>query len=369
MKWSLYLGKPWGIKLFIHWTFLILIAWVLFTQLSQGSTLLQALWPVGFILAVFACVTLHEYGHALAARRYHVATRRITLLPIGGIASLEKMPEKPIEELVVAAAGPLVNVVIAAIIYIVLLVTNVELSLPTELSQMNISNFLPMLMSINILLVVFNLIPAFPMDGGRILRSLLAMRMDRVKATRWASSIGQIFAILFALWGLISGNPFIIFIAVFIYLGAQAEYQNLASTTLISGYKARDITMHKFTALHPYDRLSRVVEIMLDSQEERFVVLDNNQVVGTLTKRDIIEGLNQEGPDMPIQQAMKKEIQTITEDTSLEEAMSIFQQKGISILPVMRSEQFIGLLDMENIKEFIQIQDALKKSSTHQQSI
>jgi len=369
MKWSLYLGKPWGIKLFIHWTFLILIGWVLISQLSQGSTLQQALWPVGFILAVFACVTFHEYGHALAARKYNVSTQKITLLPIGGIASLEKIPDKPSEELVVAAAGPLVNVVIAILIYLGLILSGTPVIFPTEMNQMNISNFFPMLMLVNIILVVFNLIPAFPMDGGRMLRALLAMRMDKIIATRWASSIGQFFAILFAFWGLMAGNPFIIFIAVFIYLGAQAEYQNMASVSLLSGFKVRDITMHKFTALHPYERLSHAIQIMLDSQEERFVVLSDQQVVGTLTKRNIIEGLNNHGPDLSIQQAMNKDIQTVTEETPLEEAMNVFQQKGISLLPVMRETQFIGLLDMDNIHEFMLIQSALRKNNASLETV
>ena len=361
MKWSLFLGKPWGIKLYIHWTFLILIAWVLYSQLSSGIPMPEALIPIGFVLAVFACVTLHEYGHALAARRFGVGTRQITLLPIGGVASLEKIPEKPREELIVAAAGPLVNVGIALVLAVILYAFGIPLLPDGEGQSIGGNNFLPSLLSVNVILVLFNLIPAFPMDGGRMLRALLALRMDRTIATRWAASIGQFFAILFALGGLLWGNPFLIFIGVFIYLGAQAEYSNVASTSLLEGYKVRDITMHSFTPLHPFDRLEKVVEIMLDGQEEHFVVLDNEQVVGTLSKREMISGLNKGGKDLAVQQVMTKAVQTIDPEQPLEDAMAILQRQKGKVLPVVHAGKFMGMLDLENISEFLLVQTALKK--------
>ncbi|MEM9718815.1 MAG: site-2 protease family protein [Bacteroidota bacterium] len=361
MKWSLFLGKPWGIKLYIHWTFLILIAWVLYTQLSQGTPMPEALIPIGFVLAVFACVTLHEYGHALAARRFGVGTKQITLLPIGGVASLEKIPEKPREELIVAAAGPLVNVAIALVLAGLLYALGIPLLPSGNGESISGSNFLASLLAVNIILVLFNLIPAFPMDGGRMLRALLALRMDRTVATRWAASIGQFFAILFALGGLLVGNPFLIFIGVFIYLGAQAEYQNVSSTSLLEGYKVRDITMHSFTPIHPFDRLEKVVRIMLDGQEDHFVVLDNDQVVGTLSKREIISGLNKGGEEIAVQQVMNKAVQAVDPEQPLEDAMLILQQQKGQVVPVVQAGRFVGMLDLENISEFLLVQTALKQ--------
>ena len=361
MKWSLYLGKPWGIKLFVHWTFLILVAWVLYTSLSQGNSLAEALIPIGFIIAIFTCVTLHEYGHALAARRFGVATKQITLLPIGGVASLEKIPEKPREELIVAAAGPLVNVAIALVLGVILLLLGAPLWPSEDIESINGSTFLSSLLFVNIILVLFNLIPAFPMDGGRMLRALLALRMDRIIATQWAASIGQFFAILFALGGLLGGNPFLIFIGIFIFLGAQAEAQNVASTSLLEGYKVKDITMHSFTPLHPFDRLEKVVSIMLDSQEDHFVVLDNEEVVGTLSKREIILGLNKGGKELAVQQVMDKNVPSVEPDQPLEDAMLILQQQKGQVVPVIQAGKFMGMLDLENISEFILIQTALNK--------
>ena len=220
MKWQWKLGNFAGIDVYVHATFLLLIGWVGYSHWLEHQNWGQVFNGILFILALFGCVILHEYGHALTARKYGIKTRDITIYPIGGVARLERMPEKPIEELWVALMGPVVNVVIAAGLFAYLYLTSSLVPL-NELTVAS-GSFLERLMTVNISLVLFNLIPAFPMDGGRVLRALLAMRMDYVKATQIAANIGQGMALLFGLIGLF-GNAMLLFIAFFIWIGASQE--------------------------------------------------------------------------------------------------------------------------------------------------
>lgn len=224
MRWSIRLGKIAGIQLYLHWTFLILLGLVFFTDLGKGIGLPGATQALLFVLVLFACIVLHELGHALAARRYGIPTRDITLLPIGGIARMERMPREPRQELWVALAGPLVNVGIAA----VLLIALVALHYTRVQFLAAQSVFLWFLLQANLFLIAFNLLPAFPMDGGRVLRALLARRLEYVRATRIAARIGQVMAVLFVLAGiysLFSGHqsPMLMLIGVFIFFGARNE--------------------------------------------------------------------------------------------------------------------------------------------------
>ena len=216
MKWQWKLGTFAGIDVFVHATFLLIVGWYGWTYWLETRTLIGALEGVAFILLLFLAVTLHEYGHALTARKYNIRTRDITLYPIGGVARLERMPEKPIQELWVALAGPAVNVVIAAALFVYLTLTNALV--PMGQLTLTTGSFIERLMLVNVSLVLFNLIPAFPMDGGRVLRALLALNMDYVRATQIAATVGQGLAFLFGLAGLF-GNPMLFFIAFFVWMG------------------------------------------------------------------------------------------------------------------------------------------------------
>ena len=220
MKWSTKVGKLAGIDVYIHFTFFLLLAWIAFIYYNQGQSLSAALAGVMFILVVFACVVLHELGHALTARRYGITTRDIILLPIGGVARLEKMPDKPMQELWVALAGPAVNIVIAGTLAAYLYVSD-SFTPISQLSSASVS-VVERIMAVNIFLVVFNMVPAFPMDGGRVLRALLATRLPYLKATQFAATLGQGIAVLFAIVGLFY-NPLLLFIAFFVWIGAAQE--------------------------------------------------------------------------------------------------------------------------------------------------
>jgi len=219
MRWSLKLGKIAGIRIYLHWTFLILPLWVFFNDLGKGLGLPGAVQSVLFVIALFGCIVLHELGHALAARRYGIPTRDITLLPIGGVARMERMPREPRQELWVAIAGPLVNVAIAAVLLLALVVLQF---VPARFHASQAAFLVPLLWA-NLFLLVFNLLPAFPMDGGRVLRALLAQRLDYVRATRIAARVGQVMAILFVIVGLKIQHPMLMLIGVFIFFGARNE--------------------------------------------------------------------------------------------------------------------------------------------------
>lgn len=213
-----HLGKLSGIDVRVHWTFLLLPAWVFLTSVAGGSGAVAASVSVLFILAVFGCVLLHEMGHALMARCFGIPTRNITLLPIGGVASLQRMPRQPSQELAIAVAGPLVNVVIATVLFVGLGLVPVTNTLTTLLTQLAL---------VNVALVIFNMLPAFPMDGGRVLRAILATYMRYERATGIAATVGQVTAILFGVLGLLSGNLILALIAAFIYFAAKGEQQRV----------------------------------------------------------------------------------------------------------------------------------------------
>ena len=313
MKWKLYLGRLAGIQLYIHWTFLILIGWIFLIYLRAGNSWVEALGGVGFILAIFACVVLHELGHALAAIRFGIATRHITMLPIGGVASLKRMPERPKQELIVALAGPLVNVLIAAVLFAVLYSTSsfprveeVMLIEPGEGWAIGPQYFFFNLMVVNILLAMFNLIPAFPMDGGRVVRALLSFKYGRVKATNLAARLGQLLAIGFVFAGFF-GNFFLIFIGIFVFLGAGGEANHESTKALLAGYQVRDVLMTKYVRLQPTATLGEVAQLVLDSQEQEFLVEEDDQIVGVLTPKSFIKGLSEYGKEATVAQAMQRD--------------------------------------------------------------
>ncbi|HEX6035009.1 MAG TPA: site-2 protease family protein [Anaerolineales bacterium] len=359
MKWQWKLGTFAGIDVFVHATFLLLIGWIGYSHWLQYGTIAKVAEGILFILALFLSVVLHEYGHALTARKYGIKTRDITLYPIGGVARLERMPDKPIEELWVALMGPAVNVVIAAILFVYLYVSG-GLAQLTDLTVAS-GSFLTRLMLVNISLVVFNLLPAFPMDGGRVLRALLAMRMDYVRATQVAASIGQGMAFLFGLAGLF-GNPFLLFIAFFVWIGASQEASMVQMRDSISGIPVTNAMQTRFETLSPSDRLDRVVNLILAGSQQDFPVVEDGQFVGVLTRDDFIRALSQHGKDTPVGEVIRRNIPTVDSHEMVELALMRLQESGAKTLPVMHRGRFVGLVTSENITEFLMIRSALNSA-------
>jgi Zn-dependent protease len=362
MKRSLKIGSVAGIGIFLHWTFLLLLAGIFAFYLFQGNTIASALMGVAVILAVFACVVLHELGHALTARRFDVPTRNITLYPIGGIARLERIPAEPMKEFWIAIAGPAVNVAIAVGLAVLIFATGGSFA-PQTLTDPG-SNVLATLMWINAALVGFNLLPAFPMDGGRVLRALLATRNDYADATQTAANIGQGMAILFGLFGLVSLNPILLFIALFVYVGAQQEAQQAMMRALTEGTPVRQAMMTRFQTLTPDDTLGDAVDELLAGSEHDFPVVTDGQVVGLLRRRELLKALSDKGRETPVREVASSECFTVDVGAMLDEALTQMQQSNCSTVPVVERGEIVGLLTLENVGELMMVSSALKGQGT-----
>jgi Zn-dependent protease/CBS domain-containing protein len=359
MKWSWKIGTLTGIELRIHVTFLLLLGWVGANHWMLGKSLQAAIGGVAFILALFGCVLLHELGHSLAARKYGIPTRDITLLPIGGVARLERMPERPDQELWVALAGPAMNVVIAAVLFFWLSLTHGW----TPLSQLHVAvgPFLERLLVANVSLVLFNLIPAFPMDGGRVLRALLASRMEYVKATQIAAGVGQGLALVFGFVGLFS-NPMLLFIALFVWIGASQEASATQMKVSMAGTPIRAAMLTDFRHLNSGDALSDAVRLILQGSQQDFPVVEQGRVIGILTRRDLLLALAEHGKDHPVSATMRREFLTTDYTEMLEVAFQRLQERQCHTMPMVHEGRLAGLLTMDNLGEYFLIQAALKKS-------
>jgi Zn-dependent protease len=362
MKRALTFPKLMGIPVSIHWTFTLLIIWIVYSNVRAGLNAAQIGWMVLFVLSLFLCVTLHELGHALAARRYGIQTKDITLYPIGGVARLEKMPEKPVQELVVAFAGPAVNIVIMLLLTPFILQADLQPAGSEEVFIINQSNFLAMLGLLNVWLAVFNLIPAFPMDGGRVLRALLSIKLSRVRATEIASVIGKVLAVGFALAGFYL-NPFLIFIGIFIFLGAHAENEMVKSQSFITGLTAKDAMMTNFISLDKQQPVSEAVKVLLDGEAKNFLITSDEVPYGYITREDIIRGITQFGENAPLENICNTQLQFTDYTTELNEVFLEFQKTRTPLILVQRQNKTIGLIDAENIGELILIRAARKGSS------
>src|SRR3984957_19534435 len=362
MRWSFKIARVGGIEVRIHITFFLLLAVCASFYGAQGEAA-GTLKIIIFFLLVFLCVLLHELGHAFAAKAYGIRTVDITLLPIGGVARMERMPEKPAQELVVAIAGPLVNVVMAGVLLLVLYAAGKldfeELLDPTRLDA------IPVLLYANVMMVVFNLIPAFPLDGGRVFRALLAMKFSYARATQIAATVGQALALLMGVWAFSRGPVSLVLIAIFIYLGAESESSFVQMRHATSGIPVSSAMMTRFDTLNSRATLDQAIDALLGSSQHDFPVLDDNGgFAGLLTKHDLLLALRRAGPEMLVSEVMVTGLPTIAPQMSLEHAFSKIKEANVSALPVVdNAGQLIGLFTMENVSELIMVQSALAKKS------
>ena len=356
MKWSLKVGRFSGIDVRMHITFLLLVGWIALLYWQQGQSLAAALIGVMFILTIFLCVILHEFGHALAARRYGIRTRDIVLLPIGGVARLEKLPTTPLHELWVSLAGPAVNVAIAAVLFVWLKFTASFEAF--QLMTVTGSSFFEKLLAVNLFMIAFNMIPAFPMDGGRVLRAVLAMRTSHGRATRIAASIGQGIAVFFGVIGLFY-NPFLMLIAVFVWFGASQEARSAQMQTAVDGIPVQKAMLTDFKTLDKNDSLERAVELTLAGSQKDFPVVANGRIEGILTQVDLMKALSERGHHATVMSAMQHRVEMVDSDEMLDSAFEKFKTCNCQTLPVTLQSQLVGLLTMENLGEYLRIRSAL----------
>jgi len=351
MKWSIKFARIAGIDLKIHVTFLIFLAWIAFSYYQVGGRE-AAIQGTLMIVLLFLCVLLHEFGHALMAKRFGIRTPDITLLPIGGVARLERIPRNPKQEFLIAIAGPLVNVVIAAVL-ILFVRHGSEVSNVADWNNPRIA-MMARLASVNVFLVLFNLIPAFPMDGGRILRSLLAMRMDYGRATQIAARLGQGLAFVFGFFGLLY-NPFLLFIALFVYLGATREGALGQIQNISAGLPVSEAMLTNIHTLPANATLDDAGEAVLRTSEHEFPVVDEaGHFLGIITRDDIIRALRQHGASIPVTQVMHRNVVAVRPDDHLDDAFDKMQKCVCPALPVIDADgRLVGLLTAENVGEMV----------------
>ena len=361
MKWSWRIGRVIGIDLYLHATFLILVGYAAYSGYRHRGSWTDAAGGVLFIGAFFGIVVLHELGHCLAARRFGIGTRDITLLPIGGLARLERMSEKPGQELVIALAGPAVNVVIGVLLYALL-----RSAQPGQwVADIRLvgGDLLVNLFRANALMAVFNLVPAFPMDGGRVLRALLALRMGFTRATAAAATVGQALA-----WGagsiaLFTHNWWLLIIAVFVVLGAEAEAGFVKTRSALDASRVEDIMIREFRALTVTEPLAEAVKHSLAGFQQDFPVLADGRVVGVLTRRRLLAGLSSAGDRAPVGDFMLGDFRTAFAWESTGEAFQRLQDCDCQAMPVLHDGRLVGVLTADNLGEYVLIQSALRVSS------
>jgi Zn-dependent protease/CBS domain-containing protein len=359
MPWSLNIGSIAGTAVRIHVTFLLFLVWIFAASYFSGGA--QAAWNgLLFIILLFVCVLAHEFGHIFTARAFGVATPDVTLLPIGGVARLERIPEKPHEEFLVAVAGPAVNVVIAVAL-VAVAGAQLDHQHLAVVESTRIS-MLDRLAAVNLFLAVFNMIPAFPMDGGRVLRAILATRMGFVRATEIAAAIGQGVAFALGFIGLFT-NPMLIFIAIFVYLAASGEAHLVALRAMSRGVPVSAAMVTQFSTLAPDAQVDEAVETLLRTSQSEFPVVDGaGRPVGLLARNDLIRALKQLGPDARVSEAMTASIPTVEHRYCLEDAFRLLQEKSTPAVGVVDSSgRLVGLVTSETVGEMLMVHEALPK--------
>lgn len=340
MRGSFRLVRAFGIAINIHITFLVLP----FLFLYYG---LRGLF---FILFVFLCVTLHELSHSIVARKFGIVVKEITLLPIGGLASMTSFPEKPSQEFLISISGPMFNIVFAAILYfpLLFLIGDEALFSPSLATwpQTIAQGFW-----INLILAGFNLLPAFPMDGGRVLRSLLARKMDYRKATSIAVNIGHIFALLFGYFGLIHGHIILMLIAVFIYMAASAEEAQVDVRETIKNFRVKDVLPKEFLSLRSDVSLSKILELVFHSHQEDFPIVDNGRLIGFLTRADIIKNIHQHGTAKQVRDIMRREFPLVKPEDFLSKVQKVMEESQLKALPVVSKDKVCGVITLEDISK------------------
>lgn len=357
---TLQLAKIAGIPIRLHWSFVLIFLWVGYNGWQDRISMLQILYLELYVITLFFCVLLHEYGHALVARKFGHKTRDILLTPIGGIARLESISEKPSQEFWIAIAGPMVNIVIALILGAAML-----LSGPSEFferaaafpeSDASLKSFIPLTMVSNVILAVFNFIPAFPMDGGRILRALLSMKWSRLRSTWIAARIGQVFALVFLIFAASQGHWMLILVSIFIFFTAASELKQVQWESVLDRKKAGDLMLSQFTTLNADAPMAIPMELIQRGMERNFIVLKDGQLFGSLAMSDIIDAMKKNGHGQMIGEYTHPNLHPVTPEQNLKKVLHQMQATGHPLLPVIHLEGITGVIDENQINKYVEIQ-------------
>lgn len=355
MRWSYRIARIAGTDIKVHLTFLLLVGWWALMGYQEGGPA-GALSGAISLLALFGCILLHEFGHILMARRFGVSTPDVILLPIGGVARLERIPDEPRQELLIALAGPAVTLLIILALYGIL-----QLSGHTAVARLDPdAPFLGQLLAVNVYLLLFNLIPAFPMDGGRVLRALLSSRLGIVRGTRAAATLGQMLAVAGGLYGITKPAPLLVLVAFFVFLGASAEASAVETRAAGEGLKVAQMMVTDFRTIPIHATLSDAIDLLLSGEQREFPVVDNlGRTEGLLTRDNLIRGLSQRGTGSTVAEAMTAPAPTVPPTLGFQDALARLQSSGLPALPVVDpAGGLVGLLTRDNIADLLLVQRA-----------
>ena len=357
MRWSYTIGRIGGTEVKVHVTFLLLLAWIAYSAYQEAGTA-AAVGDTLFVVSFFVCILLHEFGHITMARRFGVRTPDVILLPIGGVARLERIPEEPRQELLIALAGPAVTLAIILLLLLATLATGQALAFRDPLAE-----HVPIavrLMVVNIWVLMFNLIPAFPLDGGRVLRALLARRLGLERATRIAGTLGQVFAVVLGIWGVLQHEPLIMLVAFFIFLGAGSEASAVATRIAGRGLQVSQMMVTDFRTIPVHATLSQAADLLLAGEQREFPVVDNlGRTEGILTRDNLIRGLSRHGPGAAVAEAMTPSAPTVPPTLGFQEALDRLRASGLPALPVVDERgALVGLLTKDNITDLLLVRRA-----------
>jgi Zn-dependent protease/predicted transcriptional regulator len=366
---SFKIGRLFGIDVKIHWTFFLLLAFFAFLGYQGAGELIGALGTTALIAMLFLSVLLHEYGHSLVAQRLGIEIRDITLLPIGGVSNMRTLPEKPSEEIKITLAGPLVNVVLAPIFYGIGVALGADpLDITSPLGGFaSAGQFFIYLGVINVALAIFNLIPAFPMDGGRVLRGLLATRLGRLRATNIASIVGQVFAAVFFFIGLLGGNIILALIAVFVFLGAGGEAEMVRQREMARGLTVADVmgTKRRIETVSPHHTFGQVLDLVLHGYQEDFPVVDEGgELVGMLTRKEIFSAARSPDGAQLVRELMRTEFPIVSPEADLfSDGNRILQESDLRAVPVAKSGELVGMLTVDDVGQASLLQTEQAKAT------
>jgi len=370
MKWSFKVARVFGIELRIHITFFLIVFYIAYIWgwgMDNKLGWPGAVYGAFLVSVLFICVVIHELCHSRMAQHYGAEVASITLLPIGGVSMLKNMPEDPKKELWVSLVGPASNLVIAVFLGIALILVPGKVSAESAeqffdvVSGITLQGFVTYMLIINVLLALFNMLPAFPLDGGRVLRSILAQYMPYMKATRVAVTTGQVFAFILGIAGLLSGAWIWMLIAVFIYFGAEQEGRGTEVKSVLSKLTAGQAVEANAKALSPEQPLSEVVAIVLHSFQEDFPVLDGGSIVGVLTRANLIGGLHNIGPEAQVGQVMEKDFPIVEASTLFSEVYEKMSASGVKAVPVVEDGRLLGMVTLEHLSEVFMLLNSTEK--------
>jgi Zn-dependent protease/CBS domain-containing protein len=358
MGWSFPVGRVLGISVRLHVTFVLLLGFIGYGGFIQAGPS-GAIWSLAWLCSIFACIVLHELGHSVVAQQLDVQVKSITLLPIGGVAALRRIPENPWHEIAITLAGPMVNAAIAAVL---LPIAGLPVPILPHGFPVGVPELLRMLVGVNVVLFAFNFVPAFPMDGGRLLRALLALALPYQRATVIAATVGQGLAIVFVVAGLLMPQVFLLIIGVFIFLGAEGEERMVRMRGLLRDIEVEEVMSREFAVLAPAEPVARGLELIYQTGQDDFPVVEAGRFVGMVTRRAMVEAINAGAdPRLPVGELVDAGVPTVSPRAKVSRVYEELLSGGETSLPVLEQGRLVGLLAPENITRYVLVQASIKR--------